>query len=62
MLADRERMSDGRQQQHVRHIGELFAQHFLSFNSVCRYAGNRSLVPNRASQYNVDVVYGRRRA
>src|SRR5438477_6401503 len=49
-------MPDGRQQQGVRHVCKFFTQHFLALNSVCRCAGNRSLIPNRASEYDVDIV------
>ena len=52
----RKRMPDGRQQQRVRHVGEFFAQHFLALNRVCRCAGNRSLIPNRAGEYHIDIV------
>ena len=43
-------------QHHVGHIGELFSHDFLSFDYVCRYPGNRSLVANRSGQHNIDVV------
>ena len=49
-------MPDGRQQQGVRHVCKFFAQHFLALNGVCRRAGNRSLIPNRASEYDVDII------
>src|SRR4029077_7286496 len=42
--------------QRVRHVDKFFAQHLLAFNRVCRCAGNRSLVPNRAGEYYIDIV------
>src|SRR4029453_820129 len=38
------------------YIGELLAHDLLSFNYIGRYARNRSLVANRASQYNINIV------
>ena len=38
------------------YIGELLSHDFLSFNNIRRYSGNRSLVANRASQHDINVV------
>ena len=55
-------MLDGRQQHHMSHVGEFFSHDFLDFNYIGRYAGNWSLIANRAGQYNIDIVLRRRRA
>src|SRR5204862_4750588 len=38
------------------YIGELLSHDFLSFNNIRRYSGNRSLVANRASQHDINIV------
>src|SRR4029077_8823652 len=49
-------MLDCRQQHHMSHIGELLPHDFLSFNYIRGYPGNRSLVANRASQHDINIV------
>src|SRR4029453_17541680 len=53
---DGKRMLDCRQQHHMSHIGELLPHDFLSFNYIRRYPGNWSLVANRASQHDINIV------
>src|SRR6266849_5897819 len=50
------RMLDRRKQQHMGHIGEFLSHDLLSFDHVRRYTGNRSLVADRTSQHDIDVV------
>ena len=43
-------------QQHVRYIGEFLAHDFLRFDDIRRNAGDRSLVANRASEHNINLM------
>src|SRR5438094_10636276 len=49
-------MLDCRQHHHMSYIGELLSHDFLSFNNIRRYSGNRSLVANRASEHDINVL------
>jgi len=49
-------MLNVRQEQGVRHVGELFAHHLLGLDRICRYTRNRSLVADRTRQHDIDVV------
>ena len=54
---DRERMTDRRQQQHMRHVGELFTHHFLGLRS--RPSLRRESIPRPESapiEDDIDIV------
>ena len=54
---DGERMLERGEKQHMGYIGEFLSHHFLSFERVCGYTGNRSLVADRASQHDIERVW-----